>query len=253
MMKGLAEIYNEYNDVPIQSHISENTGEVKLVSELFPSNTSYAEVYDKVGLLNEKTILAHGVYLTDSEIELIKERRSTIAHCPLSNFSLCSGVLNVRKLINRGVKVSMGTDISGGYSSSMFNSIRNTLIATASASTDHIRNETDATEDTVPITIDEAFYIATVGGAEALNIESKVGNFVEGKSFDALIIDVDVKEGSIDSFNDLYSDVFTSVPAHEMEEKKLKENFSRFIFNGDDRNISKVFVQGRDVTLNLRD
>src|SRR3989338_1774848 len=137
MMKGLAEIYKEF-DIPIQSHISENTGEVKLVSELFQSIKSYAEVYDEHGLLNEKTILAHGIYLTEKEIELIKERKATIAHCPLSNFSLCSGVLNVRKLLNRGVKVSLGTDISGGYSSSMFNAIRNTLIATSSASTDHI-------------------------------------------------------------------------------------------------------------------
>ena len=125
-MKSLSEIADEFN-LPIQSHISENVNEVELISKVF-DNESYAGVYEKFGLLNHRTILAHGCYLTDEEIELIKQKKTTISHCPLSNFSLVSGVLNVKKLLNSGVKVSLGTDYSGGYSSSMLNCIRNTLI-----------------------------------------------------------------------------------------------------------------------------
>lgn len=256
-MKGLADIAEEY-DLPIQSHISENVNEVKLVKDLFKNQSSYAGVYDAVKLLNRRTILAHGVYLTDEEIKLLKEKKATIAHCPLSNFSLNSGVLNVRKLLNNGVKVSLGTDYSGGYSVSMLNAIRNTLIASAAVTTDHLRNAQEPTEDDKSLSLDEAFYLATIGGACALNLENKVGNFEEDKLFDALVVDVDVAESMVDTFSDIYPKIFPaeSSLAHDPEtltEKKLKENFARFIFNGDDRNITKIFVQGNEVSQKLKE
>ena len=244
-MKGLCKLADEHN-LPIQSHISENVGEIDLVKRTFPTIKNYASVYDQYGLLNERTILAHGIYLTDEEIELMRERKTTISHCPLSNFSIVSGVLNVRKMLNRGVKVSLGSDISGGYSASMLSTIRNTLIATSVSATEHLRQHTIAGADDVPLTLDEVFYLATMGGAKALNIEDKVGNFKEGKSFDALIVDVDVRDACIDSFNDIYHRVF-SQEEEEREKKILKENFARFIFNGDDRNITHIFVQGKEV------
>ncbi|KAG2388603.1 hypothetical protein C9374_000042 [Naegleria lovaniensis] len=256
LMKGLADIAEEF-DLPIQSHISENVNEVKLVKELFKNQSSYAGVYDEVKLLNHRTILAHGVYLTDEEINLLKEKKATIAHCPLSNFSINSGVLNVRKLLNRGVKVSLGTDYSGGYSVSMLNAIRNTLIASVSVTTDHIRNGKESTDDDKCLSLDEAFYLATIGGATALNIENKVGNFEEGKLFDALVVDVEVADSMVDSFSDIYPKIFPAEPSlaqsqDTLTEKRLKENFSRFIYNGDDRNIVKIFVQGNEVSGNLR-
>jgi guanine deaminase len=119
LMKGLSKIANSY-DIPIQSHISENKGEVEWVKQLHPELSSYSEVtklailqvthvhqqvYDHHGLFNHKTIMAHGIYLSDDELKLCKERGVGIAHCPLSNFNLHSGILDVRRVLKAGVKV----------------------------------------------------------------------------------------------------------------------------------------------------
>lgn len=93
----------------IQTHISENRGEVEHTLELFPGTKSYAHVYDTHGLLRNTSILAHAVHLTDDEIGLIKERDAGISHCPTSNFNLSSGVAPVGRYLDKGVKVSVTT------------------------------------------------------------------------------------------------------------------------------------------------
>jgi guanine deaminase len=89
----------------IQTHISENRNEVRYTLELFPEATSYADVYDKHGLLGPRTILAHAIHLEEDEIDLLEERNAGVSHCPTSNFNLRSGVCPVGKLIDRGIKV----------------------------------------------------------------------------------------------------------------------------------------------------
>jgi guanine deaminase len=89
----------------IQTHISENRNEVRYTLELFPEATSYADVYDKHGLLGPRTILAHAIHLEEDEIDLLQERNAGVSHCPTSNFNLRSGVCPVGKLIDRGIKV----------------------------------------------------------------------------------------------------------------------------------------------------
>jgi len=91
--------------LPVQTHISENRNEVRLTLELFPEATSYADVYDKYGLLGPRTILAHAIHLEEDEIVLLKKRNAGVSHCPTSNFNLRSGVCPVGKLIDRGIKV----------------------------------------------------------------------------------------------------------------------------------------------------
>jgi guanine deaminase len=91
--------------LPIQTHISENRNEVLKTLELFPEATSYADVYDRYGLLGPRTILAHAIHLEEQEIALIKERDAGVSHCPTSNFNLRSGVCAVGNLIDRGIKV----------------------------------------------------------------------------------------------------------------------------------------------------
>jgi len=130
LMKGLSELAKKYN-VPIQSHISENKGEVEWVKELYPNLKNYAQVYDQHGLLNNKTIMAHGIFLTDEELVLFRERKSGLCHCPISNYSLHSGILDVIRALNAGVKVGLGTDISGGYSPSILQNIRAAIIASS--------------------------------------------------------------------------------------------------------------------------
>ena len=77
--------------LPIQTHISENSGEMALVAELFPEHTSYTDVYDAYALLTPRTILAHAIHVSDEEMDVLGERKVGIAHCPASNTALTSG------------------------------------------------------------------------------------------------------------------------------------------------------------------
>lgn len=106
LLSGLGSIASEHPDMAIQTHISENKSEVAFTAELFPSAPHYAGVYDAFGLLRKKTILAHGVLLTEDELALIKEREAGVSHCPTSNFNLRSGMAKVGEMLDRGIKVS---------------------------------------------------------------------------------------------------------------------------------------------------
>ncbi|KAH9964325.1 hypothetical protein BGW80DRAFT_812825 [Lactifluus volemus] len=110
-------------------HISENQNEVRKTLELFPDATSFADVYDMYGLRGPRTILAHAIHLEEQEIALIKKRDAGVSHCPTSNFNLRSGVCAVGNLIDRGIKVGLGTDVSGGFSRSILTAIQHASIA----------------------------------------------------------------------------------------------------------------------------
>jgi guanine deaminase len=114
MLDGISALADEYDSrgrhsseprMRIQTHISENRGEVERVRELYPKAKSYADVYDSHGILRDTTILAHAVHLTDDEVRLVKERNAGISHCPTSNFYLSSGVAPIGKYLDQGVKV----------------------------------------------------------------------------------------------------------------------------------------------------
>jgi len=233
LMQQLASISAQY-DLPIQSHVSESLGEISFVTQLHPKSSSYTAVYDENSLLTPRTILAHGIHLTDAEIDLVRQRGSAIIHCPTSNFNLSSGVCPVRRLINHGITVGMGTDISGGYSPSMLAAIRDTITASqvchfAAVSANGTCGT--ATPPTDALTYEDAFYLATLGSATALRINNKVGNFVAGKEFDAVLVDLGQQNGPIDCFGF----------------ENTEQMFQKFLFTGDDRCIKEVYVQGKRV------
>ncbi|XP_039302579.1 guanine deaminase [Solenopsis invicta] len=220
LMQELAKIAKS-KGLHIQSHISENKAEVASVEQAFPNQLSYTDVYDAAGLLTGKTILAHGIHLTDSELAILEARETSIIHCPSSNLYLKSGLCDVQRLKANRIKVGLGTDVSGGSSYSMLDEIRSALkVSNCLALTK---------ENYEPLSYKDVFHMATLGGAKALSIENKVGNFVPGKAFDALIIDVNAKGSLLDNFR----------------EYTLKENFQRFLYSGDERNIVAVYVNGR--------
>ncbi|XP_067886700.1 guanine deaminase isoform X2 [Heterodontus francisci] len=97
------------NNLHIQSHISESHAELDVVKEIFPKCKDYSDVYDKHGLLTDKTIMAHGVYLSDEELKLFHKKGAAISHCPNSNISLCSGLFDIRNALNHKVNVGLGT------------------------------------------------------------------------------------------------------------------------------------------------
>lgn len=103
--------------IAIQTHLSENTKEIASTLEEFPDCEVYTEVYDKAGLVGEGTILAHCIHLEEREMDLIRDRKAGISHCPVSNMNLNSGVAEVRKLLDKGIKVSLSIARSPIYES----------------------------------------------------------------------------------------------------------------------------------------
>ena len=149
--------------------------EVESVLDLFPGHSSYAEVYDKANLLTKKSILAHGVHLEDSEIALLSKRGTSISHCPNSNTNLKSGLCDVKRLIAGGVKVGLGTDISGGNRISILDSMRSALDVSHHLSfmkkqnvkgTGRVTENFDENNKYEPLSYHQAIYLATLGGAE---------------------------------------------------------------------------------------
>ena len=225
--------------LPIQTHMSENLAEVALVKELFPDQTSYAAVYDAHGLLTDRTIVAHCVHISADEVKLCAEKGVGIAHCPISNTGLTSGEAKVRWMLEGGVKVGLGTDCSGGYSPSILESARQ-----ASNVSRHVcMKSTVETKETPQLALAEILYLATMGGAQVCALQDKVGNFVVGKEFDALLIDPGVKGGNVDIFEE---------DTHDWDRVLSKWAFNGYVVASDhanwcrdDRNIQKVWVQGR--------
>lgn len=215
LMEGLADFARKYN-LKIQSHLSENRGEVEWVKELHPEAKSYADVYRKSGLLKEygDTVMAHCVWNNDDEIRIMKEKKVFVAHSPYSNTNLSSGIAPVRKYINNEVPVGLASDISGGHSISISSVMS---IATQVSKMRWIYVDSDEQ----PLNTPEVFYLATKGGGEFFE---KTGSFEEGNYFDALVID----DSSLDDVND----------------RSIEERLERFIYIGDDRNIYQRYSNG---------
>ncbi|CAI5760220.1 unnamed protein product [Candida verbasci] len=233
MLTYLGKLCKEQN-LPIQTHISENKDEIKLVKSIFPECENYAAVYDHFKLLNRKTILAHGIHLTEEEIGLIKKRKCSISHCPTSNTFISSGEAPIYKyLYEDQINVSLGTDVSGGFDSSILQIIKHSILVSHHKSMHENSNK--------KISIEDALYMATMGGAKAVGLDKLVGSFEVGKKFDAQLIDF--QEGATDVFKwQLPSDITDSL---DEQKKKIFDLLSKWVFSGDDRNCVKVWCNGR--------
>ena len=180
LMASLGNISREYN-IPVQSHLSENEGECRWVKSLHPESKFYGDVYDKYGLFGEytKTIMAHCVLSSPEETALMKERGVYIAHCPQSNTNLSSGAAPVRRYLDMGMNIGLGSDVAGGSSLS----IMRAMVDAIQASKLRWRLKD---QELAPLTIQEAFYMGTIGGGAFFG---KVGSFEEDYEFDAVVID----------------------------------------------------------------
>ena len=180
LLSELHEIQMAY-DLPVQSHLSENPGEVELVHRLFPSAAFYAAGYDRYGLFggDVKTVMAHCIYCTEEEMALIVEKGVYVAHCPASNVNLSSGIAPIRKFLRLGANVGLGTDVAAGESLSMFRAVADAV----QVSKLYWRLADDTCS---PLCFEEAFYLATAGGGSFFG---KVGSFDPGYELDALVLD----------------------------------------------------------------
>ncbi|KAF8635512.1 hypothetical protein AX17_003902 [Amanita inopinata Kibby_2008] len=172
LLKGIGGIATSDVSLHIQTHISENRSEIEYTKKLFPDAPHYAGVYDAFGLLRNNTVLAHGVHLEDAEIKLILERKAGISHCPTSNFNLRSGIAPIGKYLDRGLKVGLGTDVSGGFSPSILTAIQHASIASKVLAFQSAPEPASTTSDgkfsNRQLSVATLFYLATLGGAEAI-------------------------------------------------------------------------------------
>lgn len=220
LMQSLGELAAA-RDLPVQTHISENTTEIARVKETFPGSTTYAGVYDSFGLLRPGTILAHGVHLDAAERAVIRRSGAGISHCPGSNTNLNSGAARVLAMLDEGIPVGLGTDCSGGCELGILKQLRSACQV----------SRVLAFEGCTPrgLSIEELFFLATRGGAQLCRMED-VGHFEAGALFDALW-------------------VRPRSPGMWVEEgEKAEMVFEKWLFTGDDRDIGAVWVNGRLVS-----
>jgi guanine deaminase len=218
LMRALAEIQKEFN-VPVQSHLSESIAEIEWVRELCPSSSSYADAYRQLGLFGGSvpTIMAHCVWSDSAETELIRQNNVYIAHCPQSNTNLTSGIAPVRRFIDNGISVGLGSDVAGGCHTPIFRAMSDAIQVSK------LRYRLVEHGDS-PLTVKEVFYLGTLGGGSFFG---KVGSFEDGYEFDAIVINDD--------------DLCAPFPL------ALEERLSRVIYLSDERHISEKYVRGHRV------
>lgn len=192
----------------VQTHCSESDWEVAHVRDRLGQTD--AEALDGFGLLTGRTILAHSNYLTAADMTLLAQKGAAVAHCPLSNAYFANAVFPVRQALNSGVDVGLGTDISGGFSPSIFDAARHALVASrhaASGTDPHTPRETRGV-GTEPLSTAEAFWLATAGGGEALSLP--IGLFRPGYAFDAICVRSNVANSAfrVDPAMDSPADIF---------------------------------------------
>ncbi|KAJ9611383.1 hypothetical protein H2200_004567 [Cladophialophora chaetospira] len=222
LMSGLGALYRANSPIRVQAHMCETPLEVANMHELHAGFASYADMYDHYGLFGPRTILAHCIHLSERDLEVMAARKVGVAHNANSNTCLTDGWCRVRQLLDKGIKVGLGTDCSAGYSISILNAMRQ-----ASNVSRHLTIHTG--DPRWKLSFEELVYLATMGGAEVCSLEDTVGNFAVGKAFDALVVDV----GLEDNIN---------TNGWESDDMAL---LKKWVFLGDDRSIRKVFVGGR--------
>lgn len=219
LMKELSSIMKNFN-LPVQSHLSENQSEIKWVKKLMPKVKSYEEAYDKYDMLgtDTKSIMAHYVWPDEKGIDLMKNRNVWVAHSPSSNRNLSSGIAPIGRYLREGIKVGLATDVAGGSYLSMFRAIEDAI------TTSKIRNCLFDPEY-YNITIEQALYLATLGGGEFFG---KVGSFEKGYEFDAIVLNE------------------RDIPTVLMSELNLLERFERYIYRSH-TNVQAKFIAGRKI------
>ncbi len=210
-------LLNEHPDLYLHTHLAENKNEVQWVRDLFPESTSYLDVYDRHGLLTKRSVFAHCLHLSDEDFALMHKRGAGIAFCPTSNLFLGSGLFNLAKSQHYKVKVGVATDIGGGTSFSMLQTL-----------SDAYKIQQLRGHQLSPF---KSLYLATLGGARTLDLDDLIGNFKPGKEADFVVLDYHA----------------TPLLAKRLKRcKTLKEKIFVIQMLGDDRVVKNVHLLGEE-------
>ncbi len=215
----------EFPDVYLHTHLSENVKEVEFVAELFPESEGYLDAYDRAGLVGERSIFAHGVQLSDREFARLSEAKAAIAFCPTSNLFLGSGLFKLEKAksLETPVKVGLGTDVGAGTSFSILRT------ASAAYQVTQLRSQ--------KLSAFQALFLATLGGAIALSLDDKLGNFEVGKEADFVVLNL--RSTPIMALRNKLTD--QTIPQTLVE---ISDQLFATMIMGDDRAIAATYIMG---------
>jgi guanine deaminase len=206
---------NEHADVYVHTHLAEHSEEVELIAKQFAWSRSYLDVYDHFGLLRERSVFAHCLYLDDQDRKSLADNGGAMAFCPTSNLFLGSGLFDLRSAHDRNIRVGLGTDVGGGTSMNMLRT------ASEAYKVLHLQNQAFPPFD--------AFYLATLGAARALYLEDRIGNFEAGKEADFIVLD---------------SEAISITSRRLATSDDVAEKLFALIMLGDDRCVTATYLMG---------
>ncbi|WP_027182848.1 guanine deaminase [Desulfovibrio inopinatus] len=216
-MRAAVKIKQEFPDVYVQTHLSENIHEVDLVRRLYPESLDYLDAYDQYGILGEKTLFGHCIHLSDREFERMAETGSVACWCPDSNSFLGSGIFDLVRAKRYGVNIALATDLCASTTFSMLEVLCEGYKVTA------LRAETKLS----PF---QGFYLVTLGTAKALSLDTAIGNFSPGKEADFIVLDLSA----------------TPLLRYRMARaKSLQDTLFVLMMLGNDRVVDKTYLAGR--------
>ena len=206
----------EFPDVYVHTHLSENKDEIAWVKDLFPEQKGYLDVYHHYGLTGNRSVFAHCVHLEDAEWQCMHETDSAIAFCPTSNLFLGSGLFPLKKSWQQQVKVGLGTDIGAGTSFSLLQTVNEAY------KVQQLQGD--------KLSAFESLYHATLGGAKALDLDDKLGNFNVGKEADFVVLNL--KPTALQQLR-------------QSRSKSIEDSLFALFTMGDDRNIEATYIYGQ--------
>jgi guanine deaminase len=212
-MREAARLWREHPGTYMHTHLAESLEECDVVQSLFTESTSYTDLYQRMGLTGERSIFAHAIHLSDSDIATFARTNSCMAHCPSSNFFLKSGRFLFRRVDEAKVRFGLGSDVAAGPYMSLFEVMRDA-------------NYMQPDEWIAPA---EILYRATLGGAQAACLDDKIGSLTAGKEADFIVVNPNRKSGI----------------AANILKQSSEEILSSLVFMGDERLVEATFVRGR--------
>ncbi|MGB3615806.1 MAG: guanine deaminase, partial [Elainellaceae cyanobacterium] len=221
-LKRAGELLQEFPDVYLHTHISENVKEAEWVQDLFPDCDGYLDTYDQAGLVKERSVFAHGVHLSDREFQRLSEAKSAIAFCPTSNLFLGSGLFKIEqaKSAEHPVKVGLGTDVGAGTSFSILQT------ANEAYKVAQLRQQ--------KLSPFKALFLATLGGARALCLDDTLGSFDVGKEADFIVLDPRATPVM----------AFRNSAERPTTLSELADRVFALMMMGDDRAVETVYILG---------
>ncbi|MDR7017889.1 guanine deaminase [Acinetobacter sp. 3657] len=206
----------EFPDVYVHTHLSENKDEIAWVKDLFPAQNGYLDVYHHYGLTGQRSVFAHCVHLEDTEWQCMHDTDSAIAFCPTSNLFLGSGLFPLKKTWDQQVKVGLGTDVGAGTSFSLLQTVNEAY------KVQQLQGD--------KLSAFESLYHATLGGAKALDLDDKLGNFNVGKEADFVVLNLQAT---------------ALQQLRQSRSKSIDDSLFALFTMGDDRNIEATYIYGQ--------